>query len=159
MGPADIERESDGASRRSDDGSFVGGCGVVRCLASTMMGKIAIFLGDVTNNIAEYNGILYALRYACRNSCQRFCFQVDSILVARQLNGVWACKSESLRPLYEEALHLLSSLRADPLVEVVLVEHIYREFHADVDALANLGIDAYRHGEHSDGRVLWENWY
>ena len=72
---------------------------------------------------------------------------------------MWACKSESLRPLYEEALYLLSTLRADPLVEVVLVEHIYREFNADADALANLGIDAYRLGEHRDGRVLWESWY
>ena len=62
-----------------------------------------------------------------------------------------------MRPLYEEALQLLSSLRADELVEEALVEHMYREFNADADALANIDIDAHRPHEHIHGRVVWEH--
>ena len=150
---------SDGASRHGADSGYVAACGVVRCLGNVVLGKLAVFLGDATNNTAEYTGILHALRYAASHPCQRLCFQVDSLLVARQLQGCWACRSPDLIPLYEEALHLLTTLRSDPLVEDVIVEHIYREFNVEADALANIGIDCYDSRIHIGGVVINEHWH
>ena len=130
----------------------------MRCLGDAVLGKVAVFLGGATNNIAEYNGILLALQYATMNPCQRFCFQVDSLLVAKQLSGEWACKSPDLLPLYERALDLLATLRDDALVEDIIVEHIYREYNSEADALANIGIDSFVSETHANGRVVSKNW-
>ena len=124
-----------------------------------MRARSAVFLGDVSNNVAEYRGVILSLEYAVASPAPYLCFRVDSMLVAKHLSGVWACHSPALVELYSHALDLLSRLRSNDHVLDVLVEHIYREFNADADSLANLAIDGYLPSVFLDGRVLWENWH
>lgn len=67
------------------DGSFLSACGAVRCLGDAVLGKVAIFFGNATNNIAEYENILLPLQYATMMSA--FQFQVGSLLLRKICAG------------------------------------------------------------------------
>ena len=106
-----------------------------------MAGRFATRIGDCSNNVAEYMGVLAALRDAVnRPQVRSFRFQVDS--VAKQLNCLWRCSCPDLLHFYRDSLDLLEVLRrrcAD-----VIVAHIYREFNAEADSLANEALDGLR---------------
>ena len=92
-----------------------------------------------SNNVAEYIGLLAALGHARTLGAGRCCFQVDSLLVAGQVRGQWACRSSALIPLLEAALRVIRLLEASGTV--VLTEHIYREYNKMADQLANQALD------------------
>ena len=120
--------------------------------------RLAIFFGDVTNSEAEYFGILKCLEHACIGLSRDTCFRVGSLLVAKQLRGQWACRSESLQPLYTQCLRRLERLRAHIQQHSVQIEHVYREFNADADGTANESIDSFQPQAHTNGIVINENW-
>ena len=68
-----------------------------------------------------------------------FEFQLDSLLIQKQVTGVWQCKAPTLVKRYEEALALLRVLRSRGSHYVV--RHIYREFNAEADGLASWMLD------------------
>ena len=101
------------------------------------------FLGEgISNNIAEYQGLLAAVRHAAHRRHLRVCVQTDSKLVANQVSCLWACRKDELRHWLERVWHAMR------LVESrggeVLVEHIYREYNKEADALANRAVDERR---------------
>ena len=66
------------------------------------MTKLAgLYLHGATNNEAEYEAVFEAISHACQYDTNNFVvFRVDSMVLARQLKGTWACKSLGLIPLY-----------------------------------------------------------
>ena len=102
---------------------------------------IKIFIGDATNNIAQYKGLLEALRRAVRTGDRRIIFEVDSYLVARQMAEMdaWVCKADSLRSLHAECRVLCDELSDKGIGWTV--RHIYREYNKVADALANEAFD------------------
>ena len=92
---------------------------------------------DSTNNVAEYDGIYEALKRAWKREPEPCVFEVDSKLVAEQLNGNYACRSEDLQGKYSECVSILQDLtnRGQPWQ----IRHIYREYNAVADALARQG--------------------
>ena len=149
---------SDGASRRSNAVDYEGSCGALLKVQNATIAKVAIFLHDVTNNVAEYEGVLCSFRHARTSAYTKICIRVDSMLIAQQLNGQWACRNPDLIPLYTEALDHLSFLRSASHIHEVVVEHIYREYNAEADSLANIAIDTYDSRIHRFGRVIWDGW-
>ena len=103
---------TDGAcrSQRTDDDNCCA-FAAIRWQGGSVTGRHACMLGSVTNNIAEYCGLLSALQDALGRRFQRIALQTDSLLVARQVTGVWRCRSAELVPYYQKALHLLRQLR------------------------------------------------
>ena len=95
-------------------------------------------LAPMTNNQAEYNGLLYALREAKRIGATRLDIQADSELLVRQINGQYKVKNEGLRPLYERAMKDLRGFEAWNMV------HVRRERNSRADELANRAMDARR---------------
>ena len=83
-------------------------------------------------------------------------FRLDSLLLCRQMNGEWACKSPMLIPLYTQCLTLLRSLRLRG--GRVEVNHVYREFNTDADGIANEVLDSYDPRLHASGVVVSFNW-
>jgi ribonuclease HI len=88
-----------------------------------------------TNNYAEYTGLILGLRRARELGVQEVEVFADSELMIRQLNGRYQVKSQSLRPLYEEALGLLSEFSRVKLV------HVPREMNVQADEMSNRAID------------------
>lgn len=93
-------------------------------------------LGKATNNVAEYNGLLAALRWALEHGHDRVHIRADSLLLVEQMRGNYRVKNEGLKPLYYEAQHLAGQ------VGHVTYEHVRREMNKDADRLSNLGMDA-----------------
>ena len=92
-------------------------------------------LGTCTNNVAEYSGLLAALRWAVANGCGTLHIKSDSLLLVQQMKGVYKVKNAGLQPLYEEARGLVRQLRK------VTFEHVRREYNKDADRLANEAMD------------------
>jgi probable phosphoglycerate mutase len=92
-------------------------------------------IAQATNNIAEYNGLLAALRWAAQNGVETLHIRSDSELLVRQMNGVYRVKNPGLQPLYEEAQALARQIGR------VKFEHVRREFNRDADRLANEAMD------------------
>jgi len=92
-------------------------------------------LGICTNNVAEYNGLLAALRWAAAHRVKTLHVRSDSELLVKQMNGEYRVKNRGLQPLYEEARTLARQ------VGRVRFEHVRREFNKDADRLANEAMD------------------
>ena len=60
------------------------------------------YLGETTNNVAEYCGVLGALKLAHKAGASEVDAFLDSELVVRQLTGVYRVREEHLRKLYDE---------------------------------------------------------
>jgi ribonuclease HI len=92
-------------------------------------------LGVATNNVAEYNGLLAALRWGVEHGLQALSVRSDSELLVKQMKGVYRVRSAGLQPLYDEARALARSIGR------VTFEHVRREFNRDADRLANEAMD------------------
>jgi ribonuclease HI len=93
------------------------------------------FLGSSTNNVAEYRGLLAALRWAVDHGISELRIRSDSELLVKQMRGEYRVKNPGLLPLYEEARALMRTIGR------VRFEHVRREFNKDADKLANEAMD------------------
>ena len=92
-------------------------------------------LGIATNNVAEYNGLLAALRWAKEHGHTAVHIKADSLLVVEQMRGRFKVKHPGLQPLHAKATLLAHE------VGRVTFEHVRRELNKDADRLSNLGMD------------------
>lgn len=97
--------------------------------------EVAEYIGETTNNVAEYKALIRALEEATKLSCKRLNIYTDSDLLVKQFNGIYRVKHENLQPLFAQVKKLAGSF------EKVKVEHVRREYNKDADKLANQGVD------------------
>ena len=89
------------------------------------------FFGPGTNNTAEYRALLEGLDLAAQLNFGSVSVRSDSLLLVRQLLGMYRVKNEGLKPLFQEALRKLRGFAASD------IEHIPRSENARADKLAN----------------------
>jgi probable phosphoglycerate mutase len=99
-------------------------------------------IGVATNNVAEYNGLLAALRYAIDHGYRDILIRSDSELLVRQMLGAYRVKHPGLQPLYGQAKLLAAKLGR------VRFQHVRRELNTHADRLANTAMDTAP-GDHS----------
>jgi ribonuclease HI len=92
-------------------------------------------LGLATNNVAEYSGLIAALRWAAAHGISKLHVRADSELLVKQMRGEYRVKSPGLQPLYEQARALTRQIGD------VTFEHVRREFNKEADRLANEAMD------------------
>lgn len=93
------------------------------------------YLGRATNNVAEYQALLHALRYALAHGVRRVRVYSDSELVVRQMDGTYRVKHKDMVPLHREARALLGRF------EEAQLAHVPREQNREADRLANRALD------------------
>lgn len=108
----------------------------VEAADGTLLDELHGGLGIATNNVAEYNGLLAALQWAVDHDQRRVHIRADSELLVKQMRGEYKVKNPGLQPLYVRARLLAAGL------DVVVFEHVRREFNTEADRLSNLGMDA-----------------
>ncbi len=94
------------------------------------------YIGETTNNIAEYTGLIRALEHAQRLGAKRLLIHSDSELMIKQMNGEYKVKHPGLLPLYEEADALRHTFKD------VTLRHVRREHNKRADRLCNEALDA-----------------
>ena len=100
----------------------------------------AKFIGETTNNFAEYQGLLAALEYALSHGYPRLRVLTDSELMARQISGQYKVRSPDLKPLHDKAQAMIARL------ESFSIRHVYREHNREADRLANKAMDDAERG-------------
>jgi ribonuclease HI len=100
-----------------------------------VLDRAAELLGEQTNNVAEYRGLLLGLRRARDLGATEVEVINDSELVARQVNGAYKVKHAALKPLHAEALALLAQFDAWSM------RNVPRAQNAHADALVNEALD------------------
>jgi ribonuclease HI len=97
--------------------------------------EIGGFLGQATNNVAEYTGLLAALAWARLHGVEELSLFGDSELVVRQLQGTYKVKAPHLQPLFRLAL----ALRRE--IPRLRIQHVPRAENRRADQLSNRAID------------------
>jgi ribonuclease HI len=92
---------------------------------------IGEYIGDATNNIAEYTALLRGLRECIRLGADAVIIQTDSELMAKQLLGEYKVKAAHLQPLYLEAKRLLGQFK------LAKIKYVPREENKRADELAS----------------------
>ena len=124
---------TDGASRGNPG---EGGAGVVLTdLEDNIVAEEKLYLGQCTNNQAEYRALILGLEEATFMKPSELIIRADSELLVRQIQGLYRVKNEGLQPLYNQAMKLLKGFRS------LKIEHIPREKNKKADKLANRAID------------------
>jgi probable phosphoglycerate mutase len=100
----------------------------------------AKFIGETTNNFAEYQGLLAALNYALSHGYARLRVLTDSELMTRQISGSYKVRSPDLKPLHDKARAMIARL------ESFSIRHVYREQNREADRLANQAMDDAERG-------------
>ena len=105
-----------------------------------IMKEISKYIGEKTNNQAEYQGVIEALKWIQENVKDDIEaeFLLDSELVVHQLNGKYKIKNDGLKPLFFEARDLVLKLCGR-----VSFSHIQREKNQVADKLVNKAIDEF----------------
>ena len=112
----------------------------------TVVAELREAIGVATNNVAEYRGLLAALRYAVDHGYADLTVRSDSLLLVCQMRGEYKVKNPGLQTLHAEARRLVSGLGR------VRFEHVRREENTDADRLANEAMDAKKKQEARSAR-------
>lgn len=111
------------------------GSGAVIYKNKTEIWGKSLFVGNKnTNNEAEYTGLIIGLEEAIDMGIKNLCVEGDSLLVINQMTGKYKVKSENLILLYDKAKEL------EKQFEVIVYNHIYRNFNKRADELSNLAL-------------------
>ena len=94
--------------------------------------EVSLYLGSrVTNNEAEYQGLLEGLKKALELGARRIQIRMDSELVVRQVLGIYKVKNSRLAVFFQEIMKLLTKF------ERYEIAHVRREYNSEADALAS----------------------
>jgi ribonuclease HI len=118
----------DGASRGNPGKSS---CAFIIEKSGKIVDEKSFFLGVVTNNQAEYQGLIFALQRAIELNEKNIRLFSDSELLIKQLQGYYQVKSENLKPLFAQYVNLRNQ------IESIDAQHIPREKNKRADHLCN----------------------
>ena len=95
----------------------------------------SMYLGEATNNVAEYRAVLLGLQLARELGASEVELVNDSELVAKQIGGEYRVKHAGLRPLYLDAMQELRGFQR------WAVRSVRRESNERADQLVNEALD------------------
>ncbi len=99
------------------------------------------YTGISTNNEAEYNALIKALKIAVSKGLKKVIVYSDSELICNQINGSYKVKSDTLKVLYKQAKNLIDKFNN------FSINHIPRTKNKEADKLANIAMDSKKNGE------------
>ena len=100
-----------------------------------VVGERSAYIGETTNNVAEYRALLLGLVLARELGASEVEVVNDSELVAKQISGEYRVKHAGLKPLYLQALEALRQF------DSWKVRSVRRESNTHADALVNAALD------------------
>lgn len=124
---------TDGGARGNPGPSAIGV--VISTPDGTVVESFGRYIGETTNNQAEYQGVLAGVEAVAKYQPTTVKFVADSELVVKQLNGIYKLKNADLRPLFEQ-------IKAVTAGKDVSFNHVRREFNQLADAEVNKTLDA-----------------
>ena len=131
-----LEIYVDGASRGNPGPASYGVC--IRKDSGEGFIEFSEYIGETTNSIAEYQALIRALIEAKKMKAEELDIFTDSQLVARQFEGVYKVRHETLKEIMARVRELENEFSR------VTVKHIPRSSHPGnrrADRLANIALN------------------
>lgn len=127
----EVEIFTDGASWGNPGKA---GIGVVICRNKKIIKKFGKYIGETTNNVAEYVALLYGLQEALSLGVEVVKVSLDSELLVKQIQGEYRVKEPRLSIFFEQVANLFQKFKK------VEVKNIQRGGNKEADKLANQAI-------------------
>lgn len=127
---------SDGGARGNPGPAAIG---VVCYRDKEIFFEITEYIGETTNNIAEYRALIAGLEELARRQIVEVAIYLDSELVVRQVNGQYRVKDAKLQPLYGIVQDLRQNFR------IITFGHIPRIKNKIADSLVNKSLDEHQY--------------
>jgi ribonuclease HI len=108
---------------------------VIQDESGRKVASLSEYLGQQTNNFAEYQGLIAALEYALKHGPKALKLISDSELLVRQIKGIYKVKNATLKDLHTRAKELIAQL------DWFSIGHALRAQNQDADRLANEAMD------------------
>ena len=135
----------DGGSRGNPG---VGGAGAVLYKNDNEEWSKTFYLGEnVTNNQAEYKGLIGGLKHVSTLDLPNLLVEGDSNLVINQVSGTWRVKNDGLKILHDEVQEFINKIKD------IRFQHIPRNENKRADQLANEAMDRKQ-----DMNNIMSNW-
>lgn len=129
---------TDGAARGNPGPAGAGA--LIQDASGNVLACARRFLGEATNNVAEYNALILGLERAGELGADALEIRADSELIVRQMRGEYRIRNEALRALAARAHALAAGFRS------VRYVHVRREENRRADRLANDAINGAKSG-------------
>jgi len=126
---------SDGAARGNPGPSGAGA--FITSADGEMVAEVREYLGEMTNNQAEYRALKCGLEKARELGAKSVIIRADSELMVKQLNGEYKVKNTGIKLIFREVSALFSYF------ESWEAAHVSREQNKEADRLANEAIDQH----------------
>ena len=110
------------------------GIGVVISQNGQVIKRISKFIGEATNNLAEYTALIYALQEALVLKASEIKVSTDSELLYHQIKGRYKIKNEKLKNLFDQVQHLSRGFKR------IDFERVPREENQEADRLATQAV-------------------
>lgn len=120
----------DGASKGNPGPA---GIGAIFYNEGKVVKEISRYIGETTNNVAEYTALIHALEEALILKARCLNINTDSQLLYRQLKKEYKVRHTNIIPLFERSARLLSAF------DNVCLKHIPRQENCEADRLADRG--------------------
>lgn len=101
--------------------------------------RIAKWIGNQDNNVAEYAALMEALQYAVALKARKLHVYSDSQVMVRQMTGEYECRSPRLYSLHWTCRKLARSLKFS-------ISHVRREFNVEANRLAQSALKRRKKG-------------
>lgn len=123
---------TDGGARNNPGPAAIGG---VLYHEQKIIDSFSQYIGETTNNQAEYQAIIFGLNLAIKHKITELACFLDSKLVVEQLNGHFKIKETHLQKLFVQAYNLTHKFKK------ITFHHILREKNKEADKLVNQALD------------------
>jgi len=123
----------DGASKGNPGPSSIG---IAFQKDRELLKEVSEFIGNHTNNFAEYTALIRALEISFESGFQNIEVKSDSELVVKQINKIYKVKDADIKDLFDKANSLIEKLSS------FKITHIPREENLRADKLANQALKA-----------------
>lgn len=109
---------------------------VIKDESGAILYAVGEYIGQATNNVAEYKALIRALEQAHKLGATEVRVNMDSELIVKQMLGQYKIKEPTLQQLAGEVIKLRNNF------EKVSFTHVRRELNKEADLLVNQAIDA-----------------
>lgn len=136
-----LQVNTDGGSRGNPGPSAIG---IVISSNQEVVYSHSEYIGNTTNNVAEYTAVIKALNLLLEKelfaeSCH---FVLDSELIVKQINGQYKVKQEHLQKLNTEIKKIINICLQQKVFNKIVFSHVLRDKNKEADKLVNLALDS-----------------
>ncbi len=143
MNNEEIIINTDGGARGNPGPAAIGI--TAKTTTEEILFEISEYLGETTNNVAEYTAVVHALIHLKEHDLHpaKITFVLDSELIVRQITGQYRVKEPHLQVLNQKVKELIQDLKSNHGLISINFKNVLRVQNKRADQLVNQALDSH----------------